>query len=86
MRAAAVLCGLILMLPAAAQEFTIFDLDDFVDPRDLGATVGSDGSLTCPCTTLIIARGMAGADLPACVRGRSRPTADGAPACTRFPP
>jgi hypothetical protein len=61
-RAVFFLCWIMTVGPATAQEFTIFDIDDFVDPRELGATVGADGSLTCPCTTLFIARAMAGYD------------------------
>ena len=45
---------------ASAQELTIFDLDDFVDPRTLGAAVTSRGTFSCPCSDLLITRAMMG--------------------------
>lgn len=45
----------------AAQELTIFDLDDFVDPRLLGAAATSRGRFLCnPCSYLLISRAMVG--------------------------
>src|SRR5687767_10046066 len=50
------------MIPAGAQELTLFDLNDFVDPRDLGAVATSRGNFTCPCIDTLISRAMVGWD------------------------
>jgi hypothetical protein len=49
-------------IPAAAQEMTIFDLNDFVDPRALGAAATSTGTFTCPCVKYLISRAIVGWD------------------------
>ena len=61
-RALAVAVLAIIALPALAQELTIFDLNDFVDPRSLGAAATSAGAFTCPCVNLLISRAIAGWD------------------------
>lgn len=43
-----------------AQELDIYDLNDFVDPRQLGAVVGSHGRLNCPCDPFLVSRLVAG--------------------------
>lgn len=63
MRCAAVAVILVfLATPALAQEFTIFDLNDFVDPRELGATVSEEGAFRCPCLNFLISRAVVGYD------------------------
>ncbi|HKR65894.1 MAG TPA: hypothetical protein VJZ00_19340 [Thermoanaerobaculia bacterium] len=54
--------ALALALPVAAQEMTIFDLNDFVDPRTLGAAASSTGKLSCPCVKFLISRAIVGWD------------------------
>jgi hypothetical protein len=46
---------------APAQELTIFDISDFVDPRALGASPHW-GGFSCPCTSMLIGRMLAGYD------------------------
>jgi hypothetical protein len=58
--------ALLLLLASAlcasmqAQELDIYDIDDFVDPRQLGAVVGPYGRLTCPCDRFLVSRLMGG--------------------------
>src|SRR5262249_17789410 len=44
------------------QEFSLFDLNDFVDPRQLGAVPASFGRFGCPCKTVVVVRALAGWD------------------------
>lgn len=39
-----------------AQELDIFDANDFVDPRDLGATITPRGGIACPCNRFLVSR------------------------------
>jgi hypothetical protein len=55
------LFALAAALSAAAQELTIFDISDFVDPRELGASPHW-GGFSCPCTSMLIGRALAGYD------------------------
>jgi hypothetical protein len=43
-----------------AQELDIYDLNDFVDPRILGAVPAPHGQLKCPCDPFLISQLMAG--------------------------
>jgi hypothetical protein len=45
---------------AQAQELDIYDLNDFVDPRMLGAVAAPHGQLNCPCDPFLVSRLMAG--------------------------
>jgi hypothetical protein len=55
------LIGLFLLCgKAAAQELDIFDINDFVDPRALGATVSDTGRLQCPCRHFLASRFLTG--------------------------
>lgn len=56
-----VLALLVVAPLVRAQELDIFDINDFVDPRDLGATITPDGGLTCPCQRLFVSRLITGA-------------------------
>ena len=47
---------------APAQELAIFDVNDFVDPRQLGAVPASFGRFGCPCSTVLVTRVIAGWD------------------------
>jgi hypothetical protein len=47
---------------ASAQELAIFDLNDFVDPRQLGAVPVSPRRFGCPCTTVLVTRVLTGWD------------------------
>jgi hypothetical protein len=47
---------------ASAQELAIFDLNDFVDPRQLGAVPVSKHRFGCPCPTVFVTRVMTGWD------------------------
>lgn len=63
MRRIAVAVFLVLLArPLLAQEFTIFDLNDFIDPRELGATLAEDGAFRCPCLQFLITRAIVGVD------------------------
>jgi len=47
-----------LFLSAAAvsaQEIDVFDINDFVNPRQLGAVVRPNGALACPCNQALVA-------------------------------
>jgi hypothetical protein len=44
-----------------AQELDIFDANDFIDPRDLGATITARGGIQCPCSRVLISRFFTGA-------------------------
>jgi len=54
------LCLVAIAVPAGAQELDIFDINDFVDPRELGARAEGRGRLRCPCDPFFISRAMAG--------------------------
>ncbi len=59
------LVAFVLLLGAVsltAQELTIFDLNDFVDPRSLGAVATSKGRFICPCSELLVSRVVLGWD------------------------
>jgi hypothetical protein len=43
-----------------AQELDVYDVNDFVDPRALGAVTGPHGRLTCPCDSFLVSRLIAG--------------------------
>jgi len=60
MRRALFIALLLTASMAQAQELDIFDINDFVDPRDLGATITPQGWLACPCQRLLVSRLMAG--------------------------
>jgi hypothetical protein len=60
MRRALFIALLLAASMAQAQELDIFDINDFVDPRDLGATITPRGWLACPCQRLLVSRLMAG--------------------------
>lgn len=62
MKYVAILLVLIVATGMSAQELTIFDLNDFVDPRALGASATSRGRFVCPCTDVFMVRGMTGWD------------------------
>lgn len=47
---------------ASAQELAIFDISDFVDPREIGAVVSEQGTFQCPCSRLLITRLISGWD------------------------
>jgi hypothetical protein len=57
-----ILATLLLASAASAQELAIFDLNDFVDPRELGAVPTSFQRFGCPCNTLLITRAVTGWD------------------------
>jgi len=60
MRRALFIALLLAASMTQAQELDIFDINDFVDPRDLGATITPRGGLVCPCQRLLVSRLMAG--------------------------
>jgi hypothetical protein len=60
MRVALVLASLFLCAGAAAQEFDVFDLNDFVDPRIRGAEYNDNGDLLAPGDDVQIVRAAAG--------------------------
>jgi hypothetical protein len=60
MRRALFIALLLAASMTQAQELDIFDINDFVDPRDLGATITPQGWLACPCQRLLVSRLMAG--------------------------
>ncbi|MFP5245276.1 MAG: hypothetical protein ACLGH0_01185 [Thermoanaerobaculia bacterium] len=62
MRAVIIVLLLALGCPAFAQEFTIFDINDFVDPRELGAVTNERGSFACPCVSFLTSRAIVGWD------------------------
>jgi len=61
-RTLAAVFALLLVVPALAQEMTIFDVNDFVDPRVLGTAAASNGNFKCPCVQFLIARAIGGWD------------------------
>jgi hypothetical protein len=60
MKRLALILMLILCGTAHAQELDIFDINDFVDPRELGAQPGSYGLLHCPCDSFVVSRFISG--------------------------
>ncbi|MEK6374838.1 MAG: hypothetical protein AABO58_19330 [Acidobacteriota bacterium] len=56
------LAALLLASAASAQELAIFDLNDFVDPRELGAVPASFRRFGCPCKTVLVTRVATGWD------------------------
>jgi hypothetical protein len=50
----------LLATAARGQELDVFDINDFVDPRELGATI-VDGRFQCPCRDFLVSRLMTGA-------------------------
>ena len=57
----AVVVAAFLCAGLQAQELDIYDLNDFVDPRLLGAVAAPRGQLKCPCDSLLVSRFIAGA-------------------------
>ena len=55
MRTALAVAVLLYAIAACAQELDVFDVNDFVDPRNLGATLTPNGALACPCHRALVA-------------------------------
>jgi len=51
---------LVLAKQAGAQELDIFDVNDFIDPRALGAILDGKGALVCPCRRFVVSRLLVG--------------------------
>jgi hypothetical protein len=51
---------LLLARQSGAQELDIFDINDFVDPRALGANLDEKGQLACPCRRFLASRLLVG--------------------------
>jgi hypothetical protein len=62
MRRLLALAVLVAALDARAQELSIFDVNDFVDPRELGAVATERGTFLCPCSRMLISRLITGWD------------------------
>ena len=54
------ICAAFSGIPMLAQELDLYDINDFVDPRELGARAESRGRLLCPCDSFLVSRVVTG--------------------------